>query len=184
MRKAGECPTEWESHSATRRQKDTGARWTVKQGDNHYGYKNHVNVDKQHKLIRRDTVTDAAVHDSQALEAVLQPESAGRSVWADSAYRSQETEALLKTQHLRSHIQEKGYRDKPLTSQQKERNRRRARARVHVEHGFGHQVTAMGGKLIRTIGVVRARAKIGLKNLVYHFQRVLCLTASSRQQVA
>ena len=182
--KAGQSPTEWEADPAKRRQKDIDARWTVKHGDHHYGYKNHVNVDKQHKLIRRYTVTNAAVHDSQALETVLQPESAGRDVWADSAYRSQETEALLKRQHLCSHIQEKGYRDKPLTSQQKARNRRRARTRVRVEHVFGHQVTAMGGKLIRKIGVVRARAKIGLKNLVYNFQRVLFLTATSRHQMA
>jgi len=76
--KAGECPSAWEQHPAKRRQKDTDARWTVKHGQNHYGYKNHVNVDKQHKLIRRYTVTDAAVHDSQVLEDVLQPESAGR----------------------------------------------------------------------------------------------------------
>ena len=71
--KAGQSPTEWEADPAKRRQKDIDARWTVKHGDNHYGYKNHVNVDKQHKLIRRYTVTNAAVHDSQALEAVLQP---------------------------------------------------------------------------------------------------------------
>ena len=182
--KAGQSPTKWEADPAKRRQKDIDARWTVKHGDNHYGYKNHVNVDKQHKLIRRYTVTNAAVHDSQVLETVLQPKSAGRGVWADSAYRSQETEALLKRQHLRSHIQEKGYRDKPLTSQQKARNRRRARTRVRVEHVFGHQVTAMGGKLIRTIGVIRARAKIGLKNLVYNFQRVRFLTAITRHQMA
>ena len=105
-------------------------------------------------------------------------------MWADSAYRSQETETLLKRHHLRSHIQEKGYRDKPLTSQQTDRNRRRARTRARVEHIFGHQVTAMGGKLLRTIGVDRARAKIGLKNLAYNFQRFLFLTTPSRWQVA
>ena len=143
-----------------------------------------MNVDKQHKLIRRYSVTDAAVHDSQALEDVLQPESAGHGVWADSAYRSQEPEAFLKAQHLRSRIKEKGYRNKPLTSPQKERNRRRARTRARVEHVFGHQVTAMGGKLIRTIGVIRARAKIGLKNMVYNFQRFLLLIPSARQSVA
>ena len=141
-------------------------------------------MDKQHKRIRRYLVTDAAGHDRQALEAVLHPESAGRGLWADSAYRSQETEALLKAQHLRSHIQEKGHRDQPLTSPQKERNRRRARPRARVEHVFSHQVTAMGGKLIRTIGVVRARAKIGLKNLVYNFQRFLLFIPSARQPVA
>jgi IS5 family transposase len=51
--KAGECPPEWELYPAKRRQKDTDARWTVKPGNNKYGYKNHVNVDKQHKLIWR-----------------------------------------------------------------------------------------------------------------------------------
>ena len=76
--KAGECPTEWESQPGKRRQKDTDARWTVKHGENHYGYKNHVNVDKKHKLIRQYAVTDAAVHDSQVLEAVLLPAEAGR----------------------------------------------------------------------------------------------------------
>lgn len=50
---AGQHPTEWDDSPAKRRQQDTDARWTVKHGHNHYGYKNHVNVDKQHKLIRR-----------------------------------------------------------------------------------------------------------------------------------
>ena len=63
--KAGKCPAEWESQPVKLRQKDTNARWTVKHGENHYGYKNHVNVDKNHKLIRQYAVTDAAVHDSQ-----------------------------------------------------------------------------------------------------------------------
>lgn len=181
--KAGDCPAAWEAQPAKRRQKDTQARWTVKHGINHYGYKNHVNVDKQHKLIRRYTVTDAAVHDSQVLKEVLLSKSAGRDVWADAAYRSQAIETQLKRRNLRSRIQYKGYRDTPLTARQQQCNRRRARIRARVEHVFGHHVTAMGGKLIRTIGLVRARAKIGLRNLVYNFQRVLVLTALPRQQV-
>lgn len=116
--KAGGCPTEWEGHPAKRRQKDMEARWTKKHGKTHYGYKNHVNVDKTHKLIRQDTVTDAAVHDSQVLEKVLLPNAAGRKVWADSAYRSEAIEARLQTRHLRSKIHRKGYRQTPLTAQQ------------------------------------------------------------------
>lgn len=83
--KAGGGPTEWERHPAKRRQKDKAARWTVKHRENHYGYKNHVNVDKTPKLIRRHTVTEAAVHDSQDLADVLLPAEAGREIWADSA---------------------------------------------------------------------------------------------------
>ncbi len=36
------------------------ARWTKKHGKNHYGYKNHVNVERKHKLVRRYHVSDAA----------------------------------------------------------------------------------------------------------------------------
>ncbi len=182
--KAGACPTEWEGQPAKRRQKDTEARWTVKHGTNHYGYKNHVNVDKTHKLIRHYAVTDASVHDSQVLEDVLLPAEAGRDVWADAAYRSEEIEVRLKAKHLRSKIHHKGLRNKPLTAQQKTRNRARSRIRARVEHIFGHQVTAMGGKLIRTIGIMRARAKIGLKNLTYNFQRFLVLTTPRKAQGA
>jgi IS5 family transposase len=180
MVKAGECPADWEAQPAKRRQKDTEARWTKKHGVSHFGYKNHVNVDKRHKLIRRYTVTDAAVHASQVLEEVLQSKAAGRDVWADAAYRSEEIEIQLKKRKLRSRIQYKGYRDKPLTAKQTQTNQRRSRIRARVEHVFGHHVMAMGGKLIRTIGRVRAVAKIGLKNLTYNFQRFLVLTAAAR----
>ena len=183
--KAGACPSDWDAQPAKRRQKDTQARWTVKHGVSHYGYKNHVNVDKQHKLIRRYCVTDAAVHDRQVLADLLRPKTAGGTVWADAAYCSQEIEAQLKTHKLRSRIQYKGYRHTPLTAQQKKSNRCRApRIRARVEHVFGQHVMAMGGKLIRTIGKVRARAKIGLKNLTYNFQRFLLLRVSVEQQAA
>ena len=142
--KAGTRPAEWAEQPHKQRQKDTEARWTVKHGVNHYGYKNHINVDKAHKLIRRYDVTDAAVHDSQVLATLLTPENTARDVWADSAYRSTETEATLKAQQLRSQIQQKVYRNTPLTTRQRQGNRRRAQVRARVEHVFGHQVMAMG----------------------------------------
>ena len=124
------------------------------------------------------------MHDSQVLEDVLLPAEAGRDIWADSAYRSKEIETQLKAKRLRSKIHDKGYRNKALTAQQQTRNRARSRIRARVEHVFGHQGTAMGGKLIRTIGLMRARAKIGLKNLTYNFQRFLVLTRPRKMQGA
>src|SRR6202795_4346104 len=47
-------------------QKD--ARGTKKHGRSFFGYKNHVNADARHKLIREYGVTDASVHDSQKLD--------------------------------------------------------------------------------------------------------------------
>ncbi len=91
--KDGETPEGWKDQPAKRSQKDTDARWTKKHGKSHYGYKNHVNVDRRHKLVRRYQVTDAAVHDSQVVEDILDPDNTASDVWADSAYRSAEIEA-------------------------------------------------------------------------------------------
>jgi len=65
--KKGEVPEDWADKPAKRCQKDLDARWreedqktvrgtvfpTSKHGKSHYGYKNHVNVDRMHKLVRR-----------------------------------------------------------------------------------------------------------------------------------
>ncbi|TBR13595.1 MAG: hypothetical protein EPO43_10225 [Rugosibacter sp.] len=47
------------------------ARWTKKRSVNYYGYKNHINADHATKLVQSDRVTDASVHDSQALDDLL-----------------------------------------------------------------------------------------------------------------
>ena len=67
--KNGEVPEDWADKPAKRSQKDVDARWTKKHGKSHYGYKNHVNVDRKHKLVRRYHVSDAAVHSSRDIAA-------------------------------------------------------------------------------------------------------------------
>jgi hypothetical protein len=68
---AGRTPAAWKQKPAKVRQKDRDARWTKKHGRSFFGYKNHVNADAKHKLIRHYAVTDAAVHDSQELDGLL-----------------------------------------------------------------------------------------------------------------
>lgn len=169
--KAGRTPPEWEATPAKRRQKDTDARWTSKHGRSFYGYKNHVSVDRRHKLVRRYTVTDAARHDSQEVGAVLDPDNTAADVWADSAYRSAGIETALAGRGLRSRIHRRAARKRPLSPREQQGNATRSRVRARVEHVFGHQASAMGGKFVRTIGLVRARAKIGMQNLVYNMRR-------------
>src|SRR5271163_875639 len=57
------------------------------------------------------------------------------------------------------------------------RKRRRGRTarRARVEHVFGAQQTSPGGRLVRTIGIMRAKAKIGLQNLAYNIRRLVTL---------
>ena len=173
--KAGELPDGWADKPAKRSQKDVDARWTKKHGKSHYGYKNHVNVDRKHKLVRRYHVSDAAQHDSQAVDHLLMQGNTGSGVWADAAYRSEEMEGKLRDRKLKSHIHRKGKRGKPLTEQANGSNRTKSSVRVRVEHVFGAQTNDMGGTLVRTIGMVRARAKIGMKNLTYNMRRLVQL---------
>ncbi len=173
--KEGETPEGWESKPAKRSQKDTDARWTKKHGKSHYGYKNHVNVDRRHKLVRRYKVTDASVHDSQVVEDILDPDNTASGVWADSAYRSAEIEAKLKEKGLKSQIHRKGHRNKPLTEREMQGNKARSKVRARVEHVFGAQSNDMGGTLVRSIGLARAKARIGLKNLTYNMRRLVQL---------
>src|SRR5436190_5910787 len=99
--KAGKTPEGWEQQPAKDAQKDKDARWTKKNDESFYGYKNHLGVDKAHKLIRKWGATDASVHDSQKLDAVLDLSNTGKGVWADSAYRSAQIEADLKGRAFR-----------------------------------------------------------------------------------
>jgi IS5 family transposase len=182
--KAGKTPEGWEDRPVKNRQKDKdarrvadapSARWTKKHGKSFFGYKNHINADARHKFIRRYAVSDAAVHDSQKLDDLLMTTNTSRDVFADSAYRSAETEAQFKRQGFNSRIHERAARGRPLSEGQHNANRNKSKVRARVEHVFGAQEMAPGGRLVRSIGIARARAKIGLQNLVYNMRRLATL---------
>lgn len=61
---------------------------------------------------------------------------------------------------------------KPLTKQARGSNKAKSRVRVRVEHVFGAQTNDMGGTLVRSIGLARAKAGIGMKNLAYNMRRL------------
>ena len=170
--KEGKTPDGWDDKPNMKRQKDEDARWTKKHGKSHYGYKNHINVDKEHKLIRRYAVTDASVHDSQMFDALLDEENGDRSVWADSAYRSEAHEQQLRERGFNSRIHRKGTSRRKLNEQEQATNHRHSKIRARVEHVFGDQRTRQGNILVRTKGKIRAAVKIGLMNLTYNMRRL------------
>lgn len=171
--KAGQSPEDWSEQK--KRQKDIDARWTKKNGQNYYGYKNHIDVDVKHKLIRDYEVTPASVHDSQVFEDLLDEDNSSRDVWADSAYRSEDKLKELKKRKYRGHLQRKGCRHKKLTDREAQGNRTRSRIRSRVEHVFGVQAKRAGNLIVRAIGLVRVKAKVGLRNLAYNLDRYCVL---------
>lgn len=110
--KQGQGDDLWKDKPNKKRQKDIDARWTKKNFQNYYGYKNHAKVDAKNKLVDAYTVTNASVHDSQALDDLLQDQDMEQELFADSAYVGQED--LLEKHHVKDQIHEKGYKNKPF----------------------------------------------------------------------
>ncbi len=92
-------------------------------------------------------------------------------VYADSAYRSAETETLLAQQQVSSQIHVRAYRNRPLTDVQKETNRQKSEIRARIEHVFGYMSQSMKGFHLRYTGKRRNTAAIGLINLICNLAR-------------
>jgi len=91
---------------------------------------------------------------------------------ADSAYSGEKIETILNDLGVEGEICEKGYRNHPLTQDQKRRNRKKSRIRARVEHIFGFMTNTMrDGLKMRWIGMRRITAGVGLLNLVYNMAR-------------
>ena len=147
-----------------------------KNGRSQYGYKNHVNADRKHKLIRTSAVTDASVHDSRLLRVCSIRVTRVSRFLLTVPIAPKKLTAPQKKRGLKNAIHHKGYRGMPLTEVKQRVNHKRSKVRAMVEHILGFQQNSRGGKFIRTIGISRARAKIGLMNLAYNMKRYVYLT--------
>ena len=172
--KAEKIPERFEENKNIGSQKDCDARWTKKNNETHFGYKDHTSVDHEHKLIRDYEVTSAEVHDSNIFEELL-TENTSKDVWADSAYRSEEHEQFLDAMGYRSQVHKKGKRGKPLSKRDQKTNTKKSRVRARVEHVFGSMTNEQGGLHFKVIGFARNELKIGMMNVVYNMRRLVTL---------
>lgn len=187
--KGGEIPDDWKENPRKLAQKDRDARWTLKRGKRKrgpdgtflaqiatpmFGYKSHINIDREHGLIRKWSVTDASHYDGRELAELLDTQNTASSVWADTAYRSQKNEKRVAKAGLTSKIHFRRPPGKPLKAQHQRANAARSKVRYAVEHPFAEQKDRM--KLfVRTIGKARAAAKIGMANITYNMKRLVFL---------
>ena len=99
-------------------------------------------------------------------------------MWADTAYRSAANLALLDRRGLKPQFQRKKPRGRPMPAHIARGNATRTRMRSRVEHVFAAQKCRLG-LIVRTLGMTRARVKIGLANLAYNFSRLAWLQAQT-----
>ena len=188
--KAGRVPEMWKNKPAKLRQKDRDARWTVKVskakpkvgGTRHvdiavpvFGYQNHIAIDRRHGLIRRWAVTDAAAYAGRLLRGgLLDRTNTASEVWADTAYRSKANETYMAENGFTSRVHCKKPTGRPMAERTRRANARKSAVRSRIEHVFAEQKHRMG-LFVRTIGMARARVKIGLANLVFNMKRLIWL---------
>ena len=185
--KAGERAVEiWPDKLAKAVPKDTDARWTVTTSKGKveadgsvkrdlaipaFGDKSHIGIDRRHGFIRRQKVTDAAAHDGARLrEGLIDPGDTASDVGADTAYRSKAHEDFLTDGGKRSQILRRKPAGRPMPQRTAKANARKSAVRAKIEHVFAQQQDRM--KLaIRSIGIKRAAATIGMVNLAYDLGR-------------
>jgi len=179
--KEGRVPAAWKAKPVKLRHKDRDARWTVKfskakpkeDGTPNidiaiptFGYKNHISIDRRFGLIRRWDATDASAYDgAQIRKGLLDKTNTAGSVWADTAYRSKANEEFLARNGFVSQIHRKKAAGRAMPDKIRRANARKSEVRSRVEHVFAAQKDRMD-LFIRTVGIARAKTKIGMVNLV------------------
>lgn len=178
--KEGIIPVDWDENKI--RQKDTDARWTTKNGEDYFGYKNHIKADSKTKIVTSYEVTPANIHDSEVItDLITLKEDGNQPLYADSAYRSEAIEKDCIKKNIESKIHEKGYRNHPLTKRQQQRNKTKSKIRVRVEHIFGFITNSMNGMYLRYRNFARNAAGIGLMNLTYNLFRLVQIKVELRK---
>jgi membrane-bound lytic murein transglycosylase B len=163
-------------------QKDCDAKWTKKNGQSEYGYKDHIASDQKTKIITKYEVTSASTHDSQVIKDLIDKDD--KVIYADSAYKSQEIEEDLKDKNIQSKIIKRAYRNKPLTNQENKENYKHSKTRVRVEHIFGTLTSQFNNALnLTVIGIDRIKSAIGLINLTYNLVRYEQLVRLNKVQI-
>jgi IS5 family transposase len=171
--KQGETPEQWMKQPRKLAQKDLTARWTKKNKQSFYGYKDHVKVGRKTKFVRAYVSTSAEVHDSQPMPGLITKDD--NSVHADSAYIGPTIAGDLEAKGVSNHIHEKGTANRELDETQKASNRLKSKIRARVEHPFAFMEKSLGRIYNRCIGFVRNDYQIGMMNLCYNLCRCVQL---------
>lgn len=114
--------------------RDPEMQQTKKGNEWYFGMKGHIGVDSQSKLIHSVAATAANVHDSQLLGDLLHGEET--RVWGDSAYAGQSDAIRDTAPKAKDFTNKKASRNRPLSDEDKSRNRTKSRVRAKVEHPF------------------------------------------------
>ena len=157
------------------KKRDPEMHQTKKGNQWYFGMKAHVGVDSQTKLIHSVAATAANVHDSQVLPKLLHGQET--RVWGDSAYSGQRDVIRQHAPKVKSFVQAKAHRHRPLSEAERARNRTKSKVRAKVEHAFLVIKRIFGWAKVRYRGLAKnthwLQISCGLANLYVARQRLM-----------
>lgn len=164
----GKTPSDWSQIRQSH--KDHDARWTRKGRDTFFGYKNHIKVDRDSKLITDFKVTSASVNDGAAAIDLI--DGSEKVLHGDCAYNRDLVRDHLRRLGVRACFQMKGSRHVKLTEEQRHTNRWHSRIRVRVEHVFALIKNCIKIEHLRYLSLRRIASAVALGNLLHNALRL------------
>jgi len=157
------------------KERDPEMHQTKKGNQWYFGMKAHIGVDSQTKVIHSVAATAANVHDSQVLPELLHGEET--RVWGDAAYSGQREVIRQHAPKAKSFIQAKAHRHRPLSEEERTKNRTKSKVRAKVEHAFLVIKRIFGWTKVRYRGLAKnthwLQISCGLANLYMVRRRLM-----------
>jgi IS5 family transposase len=149
---------------------DPEARWGRKGRKSVFGYKIHIGADAAHTIIRRVTLTNASVTDTEPADGLICGDEA--AVYGDQAYYTHARHARLTQARIKDRLMRRPNKHHPeLPPRQKRRNRLIARVRAGVERPFAVMKERYGLRRMRFYSFARNRVQIVLACCAYNLRR-------------
>lgn len=148
---------------------DTDAHSTKKNGQYYFGYKGHIGVDQQSKLIRKRKFTSANADDGTQLEDLMSGDE--KSVWGDKAYPTEKYKRAARRIGIYFGILDKAKRGQPLSKKQHKRNKQKSTVRGAVEHPFAFFKSKMKYTLAWATNLVRNQLRFDMNCIIYNILR-------------
>ena len=159
-----------------KRERDPEMRSTKKGNQWHFGMKVHSGTDPG-GTVHSLKITNAAVHDSQAMDDLLHGEE--KAIYGDRAYADAKRAAAARARGVHWRVAKKAARGCPLSEREKAFNHRHNRVRAMVEHPFLVVKRLWGHAKTRYRGLKKNGAQMfmlfSLANLYRHRKKLLVM---------
>jgi IS5 family transposase len=154
---------------------DPGAQITARNKGPICGYKMHIAMDAETRIIRQVKVTGAK---KMEVHHLIIPQGT-KELMADKGYHSAENRRKLKEHGIRDRIMYRGARAHPLTEDKIEHNRPISRARSAIESKFGEMKRWHGLERAIYRGIERVKRQIIMTVLAVNMKRLAAICAQS-----